>query len=290
MPSFYNGKRFFLTYARCDAEPTALKLFLEARASCRYVLVAREKHEDGALHLHACVEFCDVQRHAVGWLDYEGKHPNKQDPRKWDACKTYVKKDGDFVETEKGLDARGDYLGLDLSLQCAGFNSEEEWYDFCIREKIGFNYARWFWQRMHADDCSIVADVHEGVVCNALKEFRYDWSKTLVLKGPSGCGKTTWAKTNIPKPALFVSHVDELKSFRPGYHVSIIFDDVDFSHWPRTSQISVVDRENPRSVHCRHSVARIPAGINKVFTCNEVPLSVQDEAIRRRIRIVNVNE
>lgn len=104
----------------------------------------------------------------------------------------------------------------------------------------------------------------------------------LVLRGPTGCGKTTWAKRNMPIPILFVSHIDTLKKFRTGFHKSIIFDDIDVKHYPRTGQIHLVDFENPRDIHCRHSTAHIPAGIYKCFTCNEWPL-IEDEAINRRI-------
>lgn len=92
----------------------------------------------------------------------------------------------------------------------------------------------------------------------------------------------------MPKPALFCSHIDQLKGFRTGFHKSIIFDDVDFNHYPRHSQIHLCDFDNPRAIHCRHAVANIPAGIFKCFTCNELPLNVTDEAIRRRVRVYNV--
>lgn len=288
MPSFYNGRRFFLTYARCDREAIELRQFFESKASCKYVLVAREKHEDGAYHLHACVEFRTIQRHGVAWLDFQGKHPNKQDPRKWEACKQYCKKDGEFIETEAEAEVSMDVDGIDLSQVCQGFDEEEAWMSHCVNSKIGYQYATWFWNRIHGDMSTILGDEHEGKICDALKNFDYGFTKTLVLKGASGTGKTTWAKINAPKPALFVTHVDELKSFRTGYHKSIIFDDVDFNHYPRTSQIAIVDYENPRQIHCRHAVARIPAGIAKIFTCNVEPINVLDEAIRRRIRVVNI--
>jgi len=224
----------------------------------------------------------------VAWLDFQGKHPNKQDPRKWEACKQYCKKDGEFIETEAEAEVSMDVDGIDLSQVCQGFDEEEAWMSHCVNSKIGYQYATWFWNRIHGDMSTILGDEHEGKICDALKNFDYGFTKTLVLKGASGTGKTTWAKINAPKPALFVTHVDELKSFRTGYHKSIIFDDVDFNHYPRTSQIAIVDYENPRQIHCRHAVARIPAGIAKIFTCNVEPINVLDEAIRRRIRVVNI--
>ena len=62
-----------------------------------------------------------------------------------------------------------------------------------------------------------------------------------------------WARIWMPKPALFVTHIDQLKHLRADYHKSIIFDDMHFNGdengkgaWPRTSQIAIVDRENGR--------------------------------------------
>lgn len=117
-----------------------------------------------------------------------------------------------------------------------------------------------------------------------LKEFNWDdsYRKSLVIQGPPGCGKTNWAKIHAKKPALFVSHLDRLKDFRIGIHKSIIFDDLDFQHLPRTSQIHLVDRENPRDIHIRYAVAHIPAGVQKIFTCNHEPF-IRDDAIRRRV-------
>ena len=86
-----------------------------------------------------------------------------------------------------------------------------------------------------------------------------------------------------------VTHTDSLKNFRPGYHKSIIFDDVDFNHFPRTGQIKVVDYFYAQDLHCRHRVATIPANIPKVFTCNEWPLC-DDPAVLRRIKKFEVKK
>jgi len=287
MPSFYNGKRFFLTYPQCDASKDALFAFLLNAADTQYLCVARELHESGEPHLHACVEFKAHQRHDVRWLDFEGKHPNKQDPRNWNACKTYVKKGGDFTETHFDID---DFKPKLLE-KVNDFTSQEDWFQWCCENKIQFQFANWFWNRAKGDLSTIVTSEHDGKMCNALQEFAFnpDLHRTLVIRGRSGCGKTTWAKRSMPKPCLFVSHIDQLKGFKPGYHVSIIFDDVDFNHFPRTSQIHLVDFDNTRAIHCRHNIAVIPAGIYKCFTCNNWPLS-EDPAVMRRIRRFNIIE
>ena len=113
--------------------------------------------------------------------------------------------------------------------------------------------------------------------------------KALVIVGASGIGKTVIAKRLIRKPALFVSHIDQLKSFRSGYHQGIVFDDVSFKHTPITNQIAITDYDNPRAIHCRHAIANIPARIMKIFTCNDAPLELEHEAIARRIQLIQCN-
>ncbi len=171
-------------------------------------------------------------------------------------------------------------------------STEEGWMLWCSINGISYQYARWFWDRTVMDSSTIQTRIPETIqyVHPALRSFAFDPDvhRSFVIKGPSGCGKTTWAKLNMPLPTLFVSHIDQLKTFRPGFHKSIIFDDVDFKHWPRVSQIHICDFDNPRSVHCRYSTANIPAGIFKCFTCNELPVDLTDEAIRRRVRVYNV--
>lgn len=286
MPSFYNGKRFFLTYPTLDKTPHELLAYLQLKADIKSYCIARELHQDGQPHLHACVEFRNVQRHGVTWLDSFGIHPNKQDPRNWAACLNYVKKDGDYIQgpEEEGVAEPTFEEFLD---SC---DSEMQWMVYCKRKKISFQYAQWFWQRNKADLNTLIDDNVEGSICDELKELQYvsDYRKAWIIKGPSGCGKTTWAKRNIPKPALFASHVDTLKQFRPGYHKSIIFDDVDFNHYPRVSQIHLVDWDNPRDIHCRNTCAHIPQHTHKIFTCNEWPVSKDDEAIARRVKCFTI--
>jgi hypothetical protein len=132
----------------------------------------------------------------------------------------------------------------------------------------------------------------KGIMLPCLETFQFnlDWigPRAMILIGDSGCGKTTWAKTHIPKPCLFVTHIDELKLFRPGFHVSILFDDVSFKHYPVQSQIHLVDFYDVRSIHVRYGIATIPANTIKVFTCNEDPVNLSDPAIKRRCRVVRI--
>lgn len=85
--------------------------------------------------------------------------------------------------------------------------------------------------------------------------------------------------------ALFCSHAEDLKLYDPKVHNGLIFDDMNFQHWPRESQIHLVDYEHTRSIHCRYANARILAQTSKIFTTNLkswMMLNTADEAIRRR--------
>lgn len=121
---------------------------------------------------------------------------------------------------------------------------------------------------------------------------QWDRSKALILHGSSGLGKSSLARSLMPT-ALFVSHMEDLKMFKPGIHEGIIFDDMNWmgdpetqrGRWSRESQIHLVDWDNDRSIHCRYHNTTIPAGTPKVFTTNLLPreiLLVHDEAIHRR--------
>jgi len=69
----------------------------------------------------------------------------------------------------------------------------------------------------------------------------------------------------------------------------IIFDDMNFNHIHREGQIQLVDNDIMRSIHCRYSVARIPAHTKKVFTTNVVEggiFMLEDGAIKRRVKVL----
>lgn len=122
-----------------------------------------------------------------------------------------------------------------------------------------------------------------------LADFRWepitDWSKTVIIKGAAGIGKTEFAKAHFENP-LFVTHMDDLLDFDE--HDGIIFDDMSFTHLPRTAQIHLVDQDNPRSLHCRYARAHIPAHTKKIITCNTMCLDIDDEAIGRRVTVTEV--
>nr|QJI53683.1 MAG: replication-associated protein [Cressdnaviricota sp.] len=130
--------------------------------------------------------------------------------------------------------------------------------------------------------------VEGTILSTTLETLRMPEDMTsLWIKGPSGIGKTTWALTYCEKPLLFVRHLDTLRQFRPGFHKTIVFDDMNFSHLPRPAQIELVDRYHPQQVHVRYAVVDIPAKTPKVFLSNDI-IFIYDEAINRRLTALSI--
>lgn len=131
----------------------------------------------------------------------------------------------------------------------------------------------------------------------ALDEFKvpdittaegWSWERSLIIWGAPGIGKTSYAHALLPN-ALIVSHIDDLQRYNSTYD-GIIFDDMDFIHFPRTSQIHILDNAISRSIHNRFHNATIPAGTKKIFTTNSeggqifsfIRLGASDHALIRR--------
>jgi len=100
----FRGKRFFLTYSRCDIDKTILKdhileRFQSELKNVEQWVVCQEQHQDGGKHLHVFVSLADTFRAkmASNWLDIEGHHPNIEHVRSYKKCLAYVVKDGDYI-------------------------------------------------------------------------------------------------------------------------------------------------------------------------------------------------
>jgi len=268
-----------------------------------YACVGAEKHENGDPHRHAFVQFDKPLRtRNEKYFDYGNYHPNVQGCRSPKASLRYVQKEGDFleegcyVEANSGPDKKEAVPAADIK-KAATEMTIGDFLCWCSENRV--MYGRDIWQAYARTDTTTILDGDNfnpryldpaflKMMQEKLREGLIQ-EKAVVLVGASGIGKTVIAKRLIRKPALFVSHIDQLKSFRPGYHKGIVFDDVGFKHTPITNQIAICDYDNPRAIHCRHTVANIPARVMKIFTCNDAPLELEHEAIARRIQLIQCN-
>lgn len=305
----FDGRHLALTYSNLEQQamgssdaknPYSLETFLcdlrdrlgQLDRGWVYIAASRERHADGSTHFHAGVRlerkwtFRDPRT-----LDVGGYHPNIQSARNFAKWITYLKKDGDYLELGE-LDNKQSTPRItpEELIDLARSSDQAEFLAFCSVNK--YFGGKDIWNLVHEDNSlTITSDTQiEGHITDEFKtlaaNFIWNPNLTLLIVGDSGIGKTTWAKQTIPKPCLFVSHIDDLRKFKVGYHVSILFDDVSILHMPETAQIHITDQENPRSIHCRYGTARIPAGTTKIFTCNSVPVDLNSAPISRRIQIL----
>ncbi|AIF71504.1 replication-associated protein [McMurdo Ice Shelf pond-associated circular DNA virus-2] len=145
----------------------------------------------------------------------------------------------------------------------------------------------------YADSIAIIKDeaprdyvIYHNQVTSTLKAiFKPVWNKTpglvfnlepfpeetlntraVIFMGRSGLGKTQFAISHFKDP-LIVSHIDDLKKLNPTID-GIIFDDMNFQHWPPTACIHLCDMELPRSINVKYGTVEIPANTPRIFTSN----------------------
>lgn len=275
---------FFLTYPRTDFLHDQIETFLRSIKPVLWARVAIETHEDGHPHVHVLVKFgARVKtRSNMGVFDLGGRHPNIQVCRKVRDVLEYIAKDGNYKDYGPVPKAKNDIHSELVQLASSG---DRDAFDQCaMAGSVSYQWADHIWKR-HGTTGNTILVPGEGTECLQLQGLSLP-NKTTLVVGPSGCGKTTWAKRVAPKPALWCNHLDDLKKLTKE-HKSIIFDDMDFAHLPRTTQIYLVDQDDIRTIHCRHSNAIIPKNMPKIFTANNYPFT-RDPAIERRMQVYNI--
>lgn len=277
----FQSKRIFLTYPQAEIDNNELYAFCYTFGTIKYAVIAKELHQDGNPHCHAVIEYAKrLDFRDTRKFDFMGHHPSIEKPRNFMAAINYCKKDNNYVEFGDSPEDR-----IDESIfEVAKTASWEDFTEYCLKRKISYSWADNIWKRTH-DHQTIREDHPEGVIRDDLATLKFEdhnQRKSLHIQGPTGIGKTSWAKLQAPKPALWVTHMDNLKSFDPAVHKSIIFDDMSFLHVPREAQIHLVDLDDTRSIHIRYGVATIPKGTQRIFTSNG-PIFTDDPAIARRV-------
>lgn len=314
VPCFqFNCKYISVTWPRLKADNLELVNFIVDQLQYwqpKFIRVSRELHADGAEHHHAAIALgrkCRSRDKHI--LDFRGHHPNIQPTRDFAAWNAYCAKEGNYLDfgelpnstADKSSVGRGGRAAIrrmdpaDLTRIATECTSRVQW--LCWAAVNNVPYAKDIWSELHGPQ-----DLHtilDGTISAGKLDYRFEqlvlevaWvkEKCLIIVGETGIGKTTFAKNIIPKPALMVSHIDDLRKFKPDFHKSILFDDVCFNHYPIQSQIHLVDYHNTRSIHIRYAVATIPAGTCKIFTCNENPIDLSHPAVARRCQVIKCGQ
>lgn len=279
-----NRKKIGLTYS-CPKDKAdnpieskeELLDFLEKKSGhCQYI-VAKELHESGKKHYHVYANFDDVVDTTNQlFFDFKGVHPNIIKPGNgWMA---YCRKDKEFI----------------TNIEKNPFSEAIE--QSSVKEAVDF-----LWKK-RPQCMALNGDRIERNIAKRMKTPKprppdyesYEWEplediKSTVLIGKSGIGKTQYALWSKHfKNPLHISHMDKLRHFNEDIHDGIIFDDMNFRHLPRESQIHLLDWDLEREIHVRYNVATIPANTRKIFTANTFPFNYDDEAIDRRVKLIEL--
>lgn len=287
-------KTFGLTYSKCNYTKQEILDHIKTKAQVNDYYIVREDHDPKKpdydpkypYHIHAWFNVlnkpnfrghdyfninglrCNIGNKKLSWVyNYLKNNPKKicdKDPLT-NIPLTYVE-----------LALNGDYEGAVKRF----INSHPK--DYLIhKDRIETNIRKLSRKRKRVHifkDDGRFKDVEQG----------WDQKKSLLLVGPSGVGKTEWAKTfmhKLNKSFIMINHLDGLKRYND--EDCIIFDDMNFSHLPRTSAIHIAETINPQDIHCRHSIAHLPGGIIKIFTSNYQDIFPPDPAgaISRRLQV-----
>lgn len=167
----------------------------------------------------------------------------------------------------------------------------------CIREnkpkEAVLNYTRieQNFQRMAPRQRKRRFEETDFKIPDDVSSWRRKRRKVLLVNGPSGIGKTQMVLSLFKNP-LLCRHMDKLKTFIPGVHDAIVFDDMAFAHYPREAKIHIVDTEEEADLNVKHGMITIPAETPRVITTNVGPEGVfggdcYDKALLRRVKSVD---
>lgn len=128
------------------------------------------------------------------------------------------------------------------------------------------------------------AEVDDECDKSRFKKIEWDRSKALIVKGNAGTGKTNWALSQFQQPML-VCDMDDLRNLPPECD-GLVFDEMLFDNCSKKTQVYLTDMKFERTIRTRHTNARIPKGIQRIFCCNEHEFVFGEnphESVQRRI-------
>nr|UYS88303.1 Replication associated protein [Tomato yellow leaf curl virus] len=300
-----NSKNYFLTYPNCSlSKEEALSQLknLETPTNKKYIKVCREFHENGEPHLHVLIQFegkyqCKNQR----FFDLSSPtrsahfHPNIQAAKSSTDVKTYVEKDGDFIDFGvfqiDGRSARGGQQSAnDAYAEALNSGSKSEALNI-LKEKAPKDYILQF-HNLNSNLDKIFQEppapyispflsssfnqvpeelevwVSENVMSSAARPWR---PNSIVIEGDSRTGKTMWARSLGPHNYL-CGHLDlspKVYSNDAWYNV---IDDVDPHYLKHLKEFMGAQRDWQSNTKYGKPI-QIKGGIPTIFLCNPGPTS-----------------
>nr|WER78639.1 C1 [Tomato yellow leaf curl virus] len=307
MPRLFNiyAKNYFLTYPKCSlSKEEALSQLknLETPTNKKYIKVCKELHDNGEPHLHVLILFegkyqCNNQR--IVYLVSPNRsahfHPNIQAAKSSTDVKTYVEKDGDFIDFGvfqiDGRSARGGQQSAnDAYAEALNSGSKSEALNI-LKEKAPKDYILQFHNlssnldRIFSPPLEVYVspflsssfnqvpdELEEWVAENVVSSAARPWRPiSIVIEGDSRTGKTMWARSLGPHNYL-CGHLDlspKVYSNDAWYNV---IDDVDPHYLKHFKEFMGAQKDWQSNTKYGKPI-QIKGGIPTIFLCNPGPTS-----------------
>nr|ABO41854.1 replication associated protein [Tomato yellow vein streak virus] len=298
-----NAKNFFLTYPHCSLtkEETLSQLqALKTPTNKKFIRVTRELHEDGEPHLHVLIQFegkfkCQNQRFfdLVSPTRSAHFHPNIQGAKSSSDVKTYMEKDGDFIDFGNfqidGRSARGGsqtvndtyakVLNADNLSKALNILKEEQPRDYVLYlDKIQSHVQKIFAKAPAPwippfelssftnvpDEMQEWADEYFGRNAAARPERPI----SIIIEGDSRTGKTMWARALGPHNYLS-GHLDfNSKVYSNEVEYNVI-DDVTPQYLKMKHWKELIGAQRDWQSNCKYGKpVQIKGGIPSIVLCN----------------------
>lgn len=264
------AKRFLLTY-KTHIDKEELAKFIQRKLKCEaHVKICHETSKDGYQHTHCAV--LSPKKPNIRdsrFFDFKEVHPNIKVPETTEHFKNQVKyiekQDEDFYGDIEVPDSKEEKFQ-----KCLDFVKSCQTWQEVLRGPL-------LMQMLISGKLPYFQQVFSNLARTRVTRAKYqltdfilpalDRTRPTLLWGVNNAGKTQFALAHFNSP-LLVSNVDDFNKFQEGYHDGIVVDDIDFSHWPPTALIHLLDVECDRTIKCRYRDAVIPAGTPRFFTSN----------------------
>uniref|UniRef100_A0AB38ZLU1 Replication-associated protein n=1 Tax=Chilli leaf curl Salem virus TaxID=3145020 RepID=A0AB38ZLU1_9GEMI len=304
-----NAKNIFLTYPKCPI-PKEQMLQLILSISCPsdklFIRISQEKHQDGSMHIHALIQFKGKAKfrnprhfdvtHPNTSSQY---HPNFQGAKSSSDVKSYIEKDGDYIDWgDFQLDGRsargGQQTANDAAAEALNSGSADAALAI-IRETLPHDFI-FKYHNLKSNLDRIFAPPREVYVSPfSLSSFDQvpdeleEWAAvnvvgaaarpirpvSLVVEVDSRTGKTIWSRSLGPHNYL-CGHLDlspKIYSNDAWYNV---IDDVDPHYLKHFKEFMGAQRDWQSNTKYGKPV-QIKGGIPTIFLCNPGPNSSYKE-------------
>nr|WGU24589.1 rolling circle replication initiator protein [Beet curly top virus] len=303
MPFYKKAKNYFLTYPQCSiSKEEALEqlLAISTPSNKKYIRISRELHENGEPHLHALIQFeGKVQIRNARYFDLQHRssskqfHCNIQGAKSSTDVKSYVAKDGDYIDWgEFQIDGRsargGQQTANDAAAEALNAGTAAEAMQI-IREKLPEKYIFQFHNLKPNLEAIFLpppeiykppfplssftrvpeviqewADSYFGVDA-AARPFRYN---SIIIEGDSRTGKTMWARSLGPHNYIS-GHLDfSLKTYSDDVLYNVI-DDVDPNYLKMKHWKHLIGAQREWQTNLKYGKPRvIKGGIPSIILCN----------------------